>query len=141
MCPISTPPRHCHCGLVENAARLKMELPCTLLGEPLCLLLLPTLQGGRVENINMLCLAWCLKNFPPLELFSIRNVLNSPDTVLPMVLSCQGRSYSPPAPPSAGPHDLVIVHKSVKENKRETLSGFWASEHCHGLFGSLCHQG
>ena len=81
-----------------------MELLCTLLGEPLCLLLLPTLQGGRVDNINVWAVPQELTTF---ELFSIRNVLNSPDTVLPMVLSCQGRSYSPPAPPSAGPHDLV----------------------------------
>merc|ERR1719192_2066822 len=69
-------------------------------------------ECGEAENGTALHLVGGA-SVPALVAYFARNVLNSPNTVLPVVLSCQGRSYSPPAPPSAGPHDLVSGRQST----------------------------
>ena len=95
-CPILTPTVHWHCVLVENVETRSQALLCILWAVPLYLHLLPISQGEKVENVKMPFV---------IEMFS-RNVLASPGTVLPIVLSCQGRAYTPPTTPSP---DLVGV--------------------------------
>ena len=77
---------------------LSQALLCILWVELLCLHLLPILQGGQVQSVNMSNMIEAI----------FRNVLMSPDAVLPIVLSCQGRAYSPPTTSSVTP-DLVKV--------------------------------
>jgi len=51
-------------------------------------------------------------SLPGLVAYFARNVLASPGTVLPLVLSCQGRAYTPPTPSPVTP-DLVTGRQST----------------------------
>ena len=107
-CPILTPTVHWHCDLVENVEILSLALLCILWAVPLYLHLSPILQGEKVENVKM----------PFIKVLS-RNVLASPGTVLPLVLSCQGRAYTPLTTSPVTP-DLVgvLIFASTLLNRR-----------------------
>ena len=103
---------HWHCDLVENVEILSQALLCILWAVPLYLHLSPISQGEKVEHVEMPFI---------IEVFS-RNVLASPGTVLPLVLSCQGRAYTPPTTPPVTP-DLVGVGVLIFASIIDILKG------------------
>ena len=103
--PSSTPTVHLHCGLVGSVGSQSQEQLCIWLAE------LPYLR-------SLLILRGDLKS-PSRSERLCRNVLASPDTVLPIVLSCQGRAYSPPTSPS-DTADMVGSNASYNINIENT---------------------
>jgi len=72
-------------------------------------------------------------SLPALVAYFARNVLASPGTVLPIVLSCQGRAYTPPTTPSP---DLVTGRQSTA---MASLAACASKEEAEAQFEKLVH--
>ena len=96
---------------------------------------------ARCANLIIWQIGWCPLSLKMLFISHVmfRNVLANPDMVLPIVLSCQGRSYRPPTSVTPDLVKLTFYLCSTGKSMRFPI-GDRAAEHCNGLPSSLCQQ-